>query len=330
MDWPDPGIRDADDVIVRVGCVGLCGSDKHDLDHAPERPQIPGHEFAGVVEKAGPDAAEFLPGDRVLIKPLTRCGRCEECLKAPRGKCLSPGVYGCRGVQHPPGGMAELALVRAENLWRIPDGVSLAEAALADPLAVAIHAIERGPAISDEACVVMGAGVIGLLLAQVLQIEGAGKIALVDIRPSHLEVATSLGDIATYLADDEDRLRRDLAALDSGIFFELAGGDSNTLEIAVASARRGGTVLLVSQRPRGVWLNYQRVMGNELELRGVSGVTDTAWRRALALLFSGKIVTAPLVTHTYPIEEATQALLTACHGDSLKVCVLPNPELAGC
>lgn len=330
IDWPDPEIRAPDDVIVRVGCVGFCGSDKHDLDHAPERPQIPGHEFAGVVQQAGPDAGGFEAGDRVLIKPHTRCGRCAQCLKQPPGACLSPGVYGCRGVQHPPGGMAELALVRTENLWRTPDEVSLAQAALADPLAVAIHALERAPSVKGEPCVVMGAGVIGLLLAQVLQVEGASEIALVDIRPSHLEVARGLGEFHTFLADDDERLRSDLASLNSGVFFELAGGESPTLDIAVATARRGAAVLLVSQRPRGVWLNYQRVMGNELDLRGVSGVTDAAWKRALEMLFSGQIATAPLITHTYPLEQATQALKTACHGDSLKVCLFPNADLAGC
>ncbi|MCC6484411.1 MAG: alcohol dehydrogenase catalytic domain-containing protein [Armatimonadetes bacterium] len=330
QDWPDPEIRAPDDVIVRVGSVGICGSDKHDLDHFPARPQIPGHEFAGVIHEVGADAAGFKPGDRVLVRPHTRCGKCGECLKTPRGECLSPGVFGCRGVQHPPGAMAEQILVRAENLWKVPDNIPLAHAALADPLAVAIHAVERGPSVRAETCVIMGAGVIGLLLAQVLRLDGAGEVALVDVLASHLEVARGQGEFLTFSGDDREKLEGDLNALKSGIFFELAGGEAPTLDAAIQCIRPGGTVLLVSQRPGGAWINYQRVMGNELNLHGVAGVSDEAWERAVELLFSGRINAAPLITHTYPLEEATRALDTACHGDSLKVCLSPNPDLMGC
>lgn len=322
-----PQVTDFDHALLRVAAVGFCGSDKHDLDHAPNQPQTPGHEFVGTIERLGSEPGEFRAGDRVLVKPGSRCGNCEECRKRPRGKCANPGVYGCRGVQHPPGGMAEYVLVRTENLTRLPGDVPFEEAVFADPLAVAIHAANLGPDVRGRACVIMGAGVIGLLLAQVLRLRGASEVALVDVLESHLEVGRSLGEFITLGGADRDALAPRLIELRSGIYYELAGGESPTLDIAVQCIEREGAILLVSQRPRGVWLNYQWVMGKQLTLQGVAGHSDAAWDEAVRLLFERKIVTGPIITHRFPLEDATEALAVAAKGDSLKVLLLPNGDL---
>lgn len=326
VDREVPKVTDYDHVLIKVGAVGFCGSDKHDLDHAPNTQQTPGHEFAGVVADIGSDPAEFAIGDRVVIRPATRCGKCDECLKRPRGKCTNPGVHGCRGIQHPPGAMAEYVLVRTENLTKIPDDVSLEEAAMTDPLGVAIYAVDLGPAVQGSPCVIMGAGAIGLLLAQVLQYRGAGPVVLVDVLQSHLEIATRLGDFVTMLGEDRERLAQELQAVESGVYYELAGGESPTLDIAIECIERSGWILLVSQRPKGAWINYQWVMGKGLTLRGVSGCSKGAWDESMQMIFSHKVQTKPLITHTYPLEDAQEALMTACKGDSVKVMVKPNAD----
>ncbi len=324
---PAPQVTDPDHVLVRVAWVGFCGSDKHDLDHPPRMVQIPGHEFSGVVEETGPEVEGFSRGDRVAVRPRARCGRCPDCLARPRRRCLAGGVYGCRGNGQPPGAMAEYVLVRAENLTRVPDDVTLQEAALADPLAVAVHSIDCGPDVRGRDCVVLGAGVIGILLAQVLRLRRAREIVMVDIRESHLEQAKALVDCRCLPADDRQAATEALARLDCGIFYELAGGDAPTLDMAIDAAAEGGWVLLVSQRPGGAFINYQRVLFRQLTLRGVASVSDEAWEEALRLIFTRSIRLLPLVTHVFPLEDATPALMTALEGEALKVMLRPHGDI---
>lgn len=327
VDRPQPEIADEDHVLLRVGAVGICGSDKHDLETAPRVPQTPGHEFAGVVAALGTSPGPFRPGDRVLVRAQARCGRCPACCRRPRGECENPGVYGCRGQQHPPGAMAEYVLVRTENLTRLPDHVSFDHAAMADPLAVALHAIELGPPVAGQTCVVMGAGVIGLLLGQCLLQRGAGRVVMVDVLPSHLETARVLGLHECLLATSREHLVPRLMALESSLYYELAGGDSPTLDIAVQCIRPSGTILLISQRPKGVWLNYQSVMFKQLRLQGVAGLSDTNWDEAIRLIFNGAVALDPLITHRFPLAQVATALHTAVEGDSLKVIIHPNADL---
>ncbi len=322
-DVPVPEIAEPDDVLVRVAAVGICGSDKHDLETPPRREQIPGHEFTGVVAAVGKDSAGFRVGDRVLVNPVTRCGRCEACRRTPPAPCLRPVVYGCRGDQ-PPGAMAEYCKVRAEDLSRVPDDVSLEEMALTDPLAVAVHAVNSGPPVRGENCAVLGAGVIGLLLAQVLRLRGAARIALLDILPSHLEMGRRLGDFECFSGEDADRAAADLEAFDCGVWYELAGGEAPTLDIAIRASRRHGRIILISQRPKGVWINYQMVLFKQLVLQGVALTSKESWAEASALIASRRVKAAPLITHRFPLEEVNEAVRTAVRGDSLKVMIRPG------
>lgn len=322
-----PRILDPDHVLLKVVAVGFCGSDKHDLETAPRVEQTPGHEFAGVIEQLGSEPGEFRVGDRVVCSPRAFCGVCANCQDRPNKPCEKGGVYGCRGVQNPPGAMAEYVLVRTCNLTKVPNDVSLEEACFVDPLAVAVHAVNLGPDVTGETCVIMGAGVIGLLLAQVLKLRGAKSVVLVDISQSHLEVGKLLGDFETCLATDQNRLVSELTNKHSSIYYELAGGESPTLDIAIQCIERDGFILLISQRPKGVWLNYQWVMGKQLTLKGVSGHTDEAWEEAVHLICSHKMKVAPLITHRYPLTHVNEALMTAINGNSLKVLLKPNGDI---
>ena len=322
-----PPVREYDDVLVKVATVGICGSDKHDFETPPRRRQIPGHEFAGVVAAVGSEPAGFAVGNRVFVNPKTRCGVCTECRSKPRGRCIRPSVYGCRGDQ-PPGAMAQYCLVRTENLVRVPDDVPLVQAAFVDPVAVAVDAMKSGPDVAGQDCAILGAGVIGLLLAQILKLHGARRVALVDIRPSHLETGRELGDFETYLSDDVDRVSRDLEKLDSAIYFELAGGEAPTLDIAIRAIRKGGTILLVSQKPKGAWINYQFVLFKHLTLRGVGMASEDPWGEATRLVFERKIRVDPIISHHFSLDDVNEAVRTAVEEDSLKVMIHPNPDVA--
>lgn len=319
VEKPVPEIEE-DEALLKVTVVQFCGSDKHDLDHAPQRPQTPGHEFAGVIERIA-DGSGFSVGQRVAVMPGYRCGKCEGCRAGRR--CKQGGVYGCRGEQHPPGALAEYIKVKIGCLHAIPDHLSLDAAVWVDPVAVALHAINLAGPIEGRDCVVLGAGAIGIVLAQILRRRRAGRIALVDIVPSHLETAARLGEFECLLSDDQRRVTETLTTWEAPVWFELAGGKSPTLDIAIEAAPSAARIVLVSQRPEGAWINYQWVMGKELTLQGSAGYAQEDFPEALDLLAAGAVEVMPLVTSTLPLDRVQEALDAAYRPESIKVAVKP-------
>jgi len=319
VEKPIPEI-DEDEALLKVMVVQFCGSDKHDLDHPPQRPQTPGHEFAGVIDRIA-DGSGFSVGQRVAVLPGYKCGKCDGCRTG--GRCEKAGVYGCRGVQHPPGAFADYIKVKINCLRAIPDHLSLDEAVWADPVAVALHAINLAGPVEGRNCVVLGAGSIGIVIGQILRHRRAGRVALVDIVPSHLETAGCLGSFETFLSDDQERVTAELAALEAAVWFECAGGTSPTLDIAIEAAPRSARLVLVSQRPEGAWINYQWVMGKELTLQGSAGHLPEEFAEALDLLGQGAVQVMPLVTSVFPLDRIQEALDAAYRPESIKVAVKP-------
>lgn len=325
VDRPIPEL-DAGESLLRVKACGFCGSDKHDFATPPQRQQIPGHEFAGVVEKMAGDPSGFSVGDRVLVRPKITCGQCYQCREGDPELCERVRVYGCRGDQ-PPGGFAEYVKVATRHLRPMPENMSFVEATLADPVAVAIHGFDFTPGIAGDRVAIFGAGVIGLLTAQVARLRGASRIFLIDINPDHLELGKSLGPFETLLAQDDESHLEELVEARIGISVELAGGEAPTLDHAVKVTRKGGTVLLVSQRPGGSFIDYQHVMFSQLRLQGVAGQHEGNFSEAIELMGSGKVQVRPLVTASFPLEKIRQALETALQPGSLKVVVTAGEEV---
>ena len=162
-------------------------------------------------------------------------------------------------------------------------------AALATRDALADSGLEQDEITNDRCGVSFGstAGSIGIVIAELLERRRAGRIALVDIVPSHLETAAPLGNFEAFLTDDREGVTAELAALEAAVWFECAGGISPTLDIAIEAAPRGARVVLVSQRPEGAWINYQWVMGKELTLQGSAGHLPEEFAEALARIATG-------------------------------------------
>jgi threonine dehydrogenase-like Zn-dependent dehydrogenase len=317
---PEPGDGEC---LLRVEACGFCGSDKHDFATPPKRQQTPGHEFAGVVEKIVGDDHGFTAGDRVVVRPKITCGRCYQCREGDPELCENVRVYGCRGDQ-PPGGFAEYVKVQTRHLRRLGPGVSFAEGTMADPLAVAIHAWNFTPDIEGVPVAIFGAGVIGLLAAQVAHIRGASPVFLIDIDEEHLRLAEALGPFETLRAQEDGSHLEVLRDAHVGISVELAGGDAPTLDHAIATTLKGGTVLLVSQRPGGSFIDYQHVMFSQLRLQGVSGQTEASFGEALELMDSGKVRVAPVITAGFPLDRIQEGLEKALEPGVLKVYVAPG------
>jgi threonine dehydrogenase-like Zn-dependent dehydrogenase len=300
------------EALIRVRACAFCGSDKHDLGRVPGAPRVPGHEFSGVAEVLAGEASISV-GDAVCVDPIVRCGRCDYCASGRDHLCRTMGVVGCQT----PGGFADFVKAPVANLRPKPPGPSFEAATLADPLAVALHAASLAPTVDDARCLVLGAGTIGLLMAQVLRLRGAREVWLADIEEGHLALARSLGPFETVnLATQPGEALPD----ECDLAVELAGGDAPTLDLAIASLRKGGTALCIAQRPPS-HVAYPTILFSELRLQGVFGQRSPDFAEAITLLGTGQVSGEPLISDRFPLSQVQAALDRFLEPSSVKVVV---------
>ena len=244
---PQPG---AGEVLVRIAYCGVCGSDipRTFVKGTYHFPTVIGHEFAGTVESCGPGVTDFSPDDRVAVFPLIWCGHCSACEQGKYVQCLDYDYLGSRSD----GGFAEYVVAPRQNLVRVPDTVSLAEAAMTEPAAVALHAVQRAGNVVGQTVVIFGAGPIGLMVAQWAGIMGASRIILFDIVPEKLELARQLGFTHTFNSRQIDPVETVRAITNNAgahVAIEGAGVPPTCLQ-ALAAVRRGGRVVLLGNPRR--------------------------------------------------------------------------------
>jgi L-iditol 2-dehydrogenase len=276
-DVPRPQIA-PDEVLVKVEACGICGSDVHGLDGSTGRRQPPivmGHEAAGTVAEVGPSARGWAAGDRVTFDSTlyrlddwyTRRGL----YNLSDGRMVlgvSPGEYRRHGA------FAEYVAVPAHVLYRVPDGVTFEQAAMVEPVAVAAHAVSLAPVAVGDTALVVGAGMIGLCLVQVLRAAGCARVFAVDLEAGKLDLARRLGadvvldprqvDVAAEVARATEGRGADVA-------FD-AVGVAATVKTAIEAVRRGGTVGLVGNLAPAVEVPLQAVVTRQLRLQGSCGI----------------------------------------------------------
>jgi 2-desacetyl-2-hydroxyethyl bacteriochlorophyllide A dehydrogenase len=318
---PDP-MPASGEAVVRVSSAGICGGDLHEYRAGVQLYRIPyprpaqGHEIAGTVVAVGPAVERVAPGDRVAVQPMISCGVCRECAAGRRALCERLEHLGVAR----PGGFAELCLAPAENLYVLPPEVSDDEGALLDCTAVAVHALARVPVEPGAKVAVLGAGAIGLAVAQLARLSG-GRVTLVATRRAPLEVAGALGiEDVVDLGAGEDPPR------DADVVFETAGGPG-LLSRAVAAARPGATIGLVGEAFEPQALELASVLPRELTLAFVwSHDGGSEYERALELAARGEARLGPAVTHRYPLSALGEAFAAASDKDesgAIKVVVTP-------
>lgn len=311
--------------LVRVHASMICASDQKILAGkfpATAYPHVPGHEFSGDVVATG-DGVAIAPGTRVGVEVHVGCGVCDRCREGMYTLCQS---YGRRETGHAHigfttgGGLAEYAAVPAAALHVLPEGMSYADGAWTDNLGIALWALERGRLAAGERVVVFGPGAIGLCAAQLARALGAGEVVLVG-RGERLERVRDLAD-AVVDVSDVDRLKGS-----ADLVVEFAG-TADAARQAIASARRGGRVVLGGSTGTGIELSgvdlstivrgNLDVLGSLANPKGVSG-------RALTLLARGQIDVARLVTHHYPLERFAEAWTTFTNrtGGAIRVMLHP-------
>lgn len=301
--------------LVRVKACAICGSDKHEHSQAEVADRVSGHEISGVVERVAGTATDLEPGDEVCLAPLWFCGKCKYCAVGRTSSCISPeGVIGYTM----PGGFAEYTTAPVRTMCPKPSGISFEQAALTEPLAVAVRAVSILDVAAHD-CLVFGAGAIGLMLAQVLKTRGAGQIFLTDIDEGHLELANQLGDFVTLQSDDPAQWRK-LEAADIRIAFDAVGNVPAITQRAVERVKPGGACVLIGAQDPDV-LAATDFAHKRISLLFSEGVHMSEMDEASRLMQTGEVDLGPLLSGTYPLERIEDAFEAARSG--VKVIVEP-------
>jgi len=310
---PEPGPGEA---LVRLRAVGLCGSDMHwylEGGIGPVRavyPMVLGHEPAGEVAAAG-RGVTLAPGQRVSIEPTVTCGHCEFCLRAAFNLCPQ-GVF--MGGPQAPGFFREYAVVPAHNLEPVPDEMSFEDAALLEPLAVLVNALEHAPIRPGDTVAVAGAGSIGLVAIAMARIAGAARVLACDRVPHRLALARTMGADVTTLVPGESfagTVMDDTRGRGADVVIEAAGAPE-TINASIAAARQGGTVVLIGL-PSVQAFAFEVIAAMAKELR-IQTVKRSNHRGAAAkkILLSGMFPRG-LVTHRLPLERVPDAAEMLAH-----------------
>lgn len=318
-------------VRIRFGAGGICGSDLHYYRHGKsadfvlQTPLILGHEVAGTIDAVGPEVHGLRSGDRVAVNPARPCGTCVRCREGRANLCSDTYFMGSASrTPHMHGGFSETFDVSAAQCVRLPDGTPLVAAALSEPLAVALHAVDRAVAARAAAgrvgsgsgaddlsaldVAVFGAGPIGLLIVLALRRAGADSITVVDIDPAPLDLATRLG--ATRVVDSRSEGTSDLRAAGFDLAIEASGSPAGLAD-ALKSVRKGGALVQVGNLPAGeIAVPMNLVMAKELSVLGTFRFNQE-FTAAVKLIASGAIDVSPLITAEVPLADADRGFRLA-------------------
>lgn len=308
----EPAIQD-NEVLVKVKAAGICGSDIPRIyrNGAYSHPLIPGHEFSGVVVKTGASVSPALEGRRVGIFPLIPCRKCPPCLKQQYEMCRNYSYLGSRRD----GGFAEYAAVPEANLLKLPDSISFEEAAMLEPMAVAVHAMRRIEVNENDNVAICGVGTIGFLLYIFLREAGVRNIYVFGNKDFQKQTLLKLGLREEFYCDIRKKdtnlwLTERTGGAGADVFFECVG-KNETLVQAVNQTSFGGKVMLVGNPFGDMSLEksvYWKILRNQLTVKGTwnssfTGEESDDWHYVLKRLQEKRVVPADLITHRFSMEE---------------------------
>ena len=303
-------------IKVKVATGGICGSDLHYYNHGGfgairmKQPMIPGHEFSGYVDKLGAGVEGFALGELVAISPSRPCGQCEYCHQALHNHCSNMQFYGsAMPFPHIQGGFQEELIVNAAQCIKA-EGLTAGEAAMAEPFAVGLHAVQRAGNIFGKRVLITGCGPIGALAAVAARRAGAAEVVITDLVSNALKFAKFAHvDHALNLHDNPDAL----ASYTQGkgtfdVLFECTGS-AQALGGAIAAMRPRGIIVqlgLGGDMP----VPMMQITAKELEIRGAFRFHDE-FNLAIKLMQSGLVNLKPFISHTFELDRAHEAFEVA-------------------
>ena len=298
---PTPGERE---VLVRVAACGVCGSDRAIFagNHPSAVPVVLGHEFSGTVVECGALVTGLETGARVTVDPNIVCGRCRYCRRGWINHCERLTALGIAI----PGGYAEYSLVPDTNVYTIQDSTSFDAAAMVEPLACCVHGIEQASVRLGDVVVILGAGPIGLLLAQLARLRGAGSVVCVDPIGSRRELARTLGVDEATTADPEV-VKEAVVSITDGMGADVvleSSGQTGAAQLAIDLVRSGGVVVWFGVCPQDEHLSVSpfHVNDRELTVRG-SNINPFTHQTALTLIERGRVRVTELISDHIGLDE---------------------------
>ncbi|MDK2585342.1 NAD(P)-dependent alcohol dehydrogenase [Romboutsia sedimentorum] len=303
----------ANEVVVKLEYIGICGSDLHYYetgrigDYIVEPPFVLGHEPGGVVVEVGEDVTHLNVGDKVALEPGKTCGHCEFCKTGRYNLCSDVIFFATPPVD---GVFQEYVAHEADLCFKLPENVSTLEGALIEPLAVGFHAAIQGEAKAGQTAVVMGAGCIGLVSIMALKALGVSDVYVVDIMEKRLEKALELGATGVINAKENNPVEA-IMKLTNGkgcdLAIETAGTEMTTIQ-CIHMAKKGTNVVLVGYSKTGeMTLPMSLVLDKELTFKTVFRYRDI-YPMAIEAVSNGKVNLKGIVTHEFTLDEVQNAM----------------------
>jgi L-idonate 5-dehydrogenase len=300
------------EVEIRVGAGGICGSDLHYYNHGGfgtvwlREPMVLGHEIAGAISKIGSNVNDLAVGQAVAVNPSRPCQMCEYCRRGLQNQCMNMRFYGsAMRFPHVHGAFSEKLVCDACQAVPVPDQVSVSEAAFAEPLAVCLHAVHRAGALLGKRVLVTGAGPIGVLCAMAARSAGAAEIIVTDIVDHTLAIAGQCGADQTINTGKAPAL---LTPLEAGkgtidVLFECSG-NNRAFEGALATVRPRGVIVQVGLGGNFTFL-INTLVAREIDLRGTFRFHEE-FRTAVYFIASKRLDVRPLLTETVRLADAVK------------------------
>jgi len=303
----------ADEVLVKLEYVGICGSDMHYYetgaigDYVVEPPFVLGHEPGGTVVEVGSNVKHLKVGDRVALEPGKTCGRCEFCRQGKYNLCPDVVFFATPPVD---GVFQEYAAHEAALCFKLPDNVSTLEGALIEPLAVGFHAANQGGAHAGQTAVVMGAGCIGLVSMMALKAQGVSRVYVVDVMAKRLEKALELGADGVINGKEEDAVeavRRLTGGAGCDLVIETAGTEITTRQ-AIHMTKKGAVIVLVGYSKSGeMTLPMSLALDKELTFKTVFRYRHI-YPMAIDAVAAGRVNLKGIVTDIFDFEDIQNAM----------------------
>jgi L-idonate 5-dehydrogenase len=319
-------------VRIRFRAGGICGSDMHYFLHGANgdfvvrEPLVLGHELAGEVAEVNAPGADLAPGDRLAVNPSRWCENCARCREGRHNLCENVYFMGSASkFPHMQGGFSALFDAIPAQCVKVPSHVPMEAAALAEPLAVCLHAVARAGDLRGRRAVIFGAGPIGLLTLKAARLAGAAEVTVADIAAAPLAFATRLG--ADHVADmsaGSDALAALTANGPFDVAFEASGAPA-ALASAIKAVRRGGVLVQIGNLPAGdIPMAVNAVMAKEIDLRGTMRF-GKEFADAVNLIAEGRVDVLAIVTALRPLADAPDAMRLAMdRRQSMKVVLTAN------
>lgn len=318
----DAPTLDADEVLVRVASVGVCGSDVHYYQHGKigpyvvEKPMILGHELSGTIEAVGSAVDPSRIGKRVAVEPQRPCKDCEQCLSGRYNPCPNIEFYATPPID---GAFAEFVKIQSEFAFDIPDSVSFDAAALIEPLSVGIWACKRAEIGPGSRVLIAGAGPIGIIMAQTAAYLGAAEVIVTDISEDRRAFAMQYGATKTL-----DPRVDQIEGLEVDAFID-ASGVAQAVYQGIKGVGPAGRVILVGMGNDDVTLPVSYIQNKEIWVSGVFRYANT-WPTGIEMVASGKVNLDVLVTHRYGLNDVVDALNSGKLPGAMKTIVEPGRE----